>query len=74
MTLRLTISSSVSWKGNFQDGQKMKLEKAIRVVYGRFFYRFPNGESAADVYDRITGTYLSSVSVASFARTWFCKV
>lgn len=33
----------------------MKIEKAVRKRYGRFFYRFPNGESAADVYDRITG-------------------
>ncbi|XP_010255254.1 PREDICTED: phosphoglycerate mutase-like protein AT74 [Nelumbo nucifera] len=41
--------------GNFQDREKMRVEKAIRVLYGRFFYRFPNGESAADVYDRITG-------------------
>lgn len=41
--------------GNFQDREKMRLEKAMRMLYGRFFYRFPNGESAADVYDRITG-------------------
>ncbi|XP_052210652.1 phosphoglycerate mutase-like protein AT74 [Diospyros lotus] len=41
--------------GNFQDREKMRREKAIRQLYGRFFYRFPNGESAADVYDRITG-------------------
>ncbi|CAA7406804.1 unnamed protein product [Spirodela intermedia] len=41
--------------GNFQDREKMRAEKAIRLRYGRFFYRFPNGESAADVYDRITG-------------------
>lgn len=33
----------------------MRVEKALREVYGRFFFRFPNGESAADVYDRITG-------------------
>lgn len=33
----------------------MRVEKEIRRRYGRFFYRFPNGESAADVYDRITG-------------------
>lgn len=37
----------------------MRVEKAIRIRYGRFFYRFPNGESAADVYDRITGKSLS---------------
>lgn len=33
----------------------MRVEKTVRRLYGRFFYRFPNGESAADVYDRITG-------------------
>ncbi|TYH40813.1 hypothetical protein ES332_D12G272800v1 [Gossypium tomentosum] len=42
--------------GNFQDREKMRLDKALRLRYGRFFYRFPNGESAADVYDRITAT------------------
>jgi len=42
-------------KGNFQNRETMRLEKALRQLYGRFFYRFPNGESAADVYDRITG-------------------
>ncbi|KAL6963407.1 hypothetical protein U1Q18_044447 [Sarracenia purpurea var. burkii] len=41
--------------GNFQDREQMKIDKSLRAVYGRFFYRFPNGESAADVYDRITG-------------------
>ncbi|XVF51437.1 hypothetical protein PTKIN_Ptkin04bG0185500 [Pterospermum kingtungense] len=41
--------------GNFQDREKMRVDKALRLRYGRFFYRFPNGESAADVYDRITG-------------------
>ncbi|KAG2624176.1 hypothetical protein PVAP13_3KG110300 [Panicum virgatum] len=33
----------------------MRVHKELRRRYGRFFYRFPNGESAADVYDRITG-------------------
>ncbi|KAG5061514.1 hypothetical protein AAZX31_01G206400 [Glycine max] len=41
--------------GNFQNREKMRVEKALRQRYGRFFYRFPDGESAADVYDRITG-------------------
>ncbi|XP_048320611.2 phosphoglycerate mutase-like protein AT74H [Ziziphus jujuba] len=41
--------------GNFQDRERMRVEKALRKIYGRFFFRFPNGESAADVYDRITG-------------------
>lgn len=40
--------------GNFQDTERKELEKAERLRFGRFFYRFPNGESGADVYDRIT--------------------
>jgi hypothetical protein len=32
----------------------MSRAKAERNSYGRFFYRFPNGESGADVYDRLT--------------------
>lgn len=40
--------------GNFQDQDGIKREKAERLRFGRFFYRFPNGESGADVYDRIT--------------------
>jgi broad specificity phosphatase PhoE len=43
--------------GNFQNRERMQLQKAARIRYGRFFYRFPNGESAADVYDRITGKF-----------------
>lgn len=39
--------------GNFQDATMRELKKE-RVGFGRFFYRFPNGESAADVYDRVT--------------------
>ena len=38
--------------GNFQDSTGLAREKAERESYGRFFYRFPNGESGADVYDR----------------------
>lgn len=26
-----------------------------RADYGHFFYRIPNGESAADAYDRVSG-------------------
>ena len=33
--------------------EKVRL-MAERKEFGRFFYRFPNGESGADVYDRIT--------------------
>ena len=40
--------------GNFQDASRKKLEKRERQYFGRFFYRFPDGESGADVFDRIT--------------------
>lgn len=40
--------------GNFQDPQKMKQLKEIRNKFGRFFFRFPEGESGADVYDRVS--------------------
>ncbi|KAL4928431.1 acid phosphatase DET1 [Aspergillus undulatus] len=42
--------------GNFQpcsaEMERMWLE---RSDYGHFFYRIPNGESAADAYDRVSG-------------------
>ena len=40
--------------GNFQDPSDKRKEMKERLEFGRFFYRFPNGESGADVYDRIT--------------------
>ena len=39
---------------NLQDAEGKQKEKAERLRFGRFFYRFPNGESGADVYDRMT--------------------
>ena len=42
--------------GNFQPGSaEMERMWRERSDYGRFFYRIPNGESAADAYDRIAG-------------------
>ena len=40
--------------GNFQVTERMKDIKECRQKFGRFFYRFPEGESAADVYDRVS--------------------
>ncbi|XP_073026616.1 phosphoglycerate mutase-like protein AT74 [Primulina eburnea] len=40
--------------GNFQVAQRMKVIEETRERFGRFFYRFPEGESAADVYDRVS--------------------
>ncbi|KAI9801506.1 MAG: hypothetical protein M1833_002738 [Piccolia ochrophora] len=42
--------------GNFQPcSAAMEQMWQERADYGHFFYRIPNGESAADAYDRISG-------------------
>ncbi|KAM4059103.1 histidine phosphatase superfamily (branch 1) domain-containing protein [Hirsutella rhossiliensis] len=42
--------------GNFQPcSVEMERMWQERADYGHFFYRIPNGESAADAYDRISG-------------------
>ncbi|CUS21478.1 LAQU0S03e03510g1_1 [Lachancea quebecensis] len=38
--------------GNFQELSSMRDVMSTRANYGHFFFRFPQGESAADVYDR----------------------
>ncbi|KAJ1624077.1 histidine phosphatase superfamily, partial [Pavlovales sp. CCMP2436] len=47
--------------GNFQCSDRMALAKSERGLFGRFFYRFPNGESGADVYDRVS-TFLETLA------------
>uniref|UniRef100_A0A7S4I622 Phosphoglycerate mutase (2,3-diphosphoglycerate-dependent) n=1 Tax=Odontella aurita TaxID=265563 RepID=A0A7S4I622_9STRA len=39
--------------GNFQNPKLMLEAKRERANFGRFFYRFPDGESGADVFDRV---------------------
>ncbi|MFD6425613.1 histidine phosphatase family protein [Streptomyces sp. NPDC060198] len=46
--------------GNWQDPDDVRLQKANRDAYGHFFYRFAQGESGADVYDRV-GAFLESL-------------
>lgn len=53
--------------GNFQDSEVMSKSKELRNKFGRFYYRFPNGESGADVYDRVTtvrATHCRAVSLS----------
>jgi hypothetical protein len=38
----------------------MRATKKVRERFGRFFYRFPEGESAADVFDRVS-SFLESL-------------
>ncbi|KAI4350008.1 hypothetical protein L6164_010540 [Bauhinia variegata] len=46
--------------GNFQVQERMKVIKETRERFGRFCYRFPEGESAADVFDRVS-SFLESL-------------
>lgn len=36
-----------------QDTESVRRDKEERLQYGRYFYRFPQGESGADVYNRM---------------------
>lgn len=40
--------------GNFQDPEQICKDMHIRNSFGRFWFRFANGESGADVYGRIS--------------------
>lgn len=40
--------------GNLQNLEAIRKSKNERHLYGRFFYRFPNGEAGLDVYNRVT--------------------
>ncbi|MGW8850175.1 histidine phosphatase family protein [Streptomyces xiamenensis] len=46
--------------GNWQDREDVRRQKRARDAYGHFFYRFAQGESGADVYDRV-GAFLESL-------------
>ncbi|KAK7258818.1 hypothetical protein RIF29_24405 [Crotalaria pallida] len=46
--------------GNFQERDRMDAIKEQRQRFGRFYYRFPEGESAADVFDRVS-SFLESL-------------
>ncbi|KDO31234.1 hypothetical protein SPRG_03852 [Saprolegnia parasitica CBS 223.65] len=46
--------------GNFQNPDQIRECKIQRRKFGGFFYRFPSGESPADVYDRIS-SFLESL-------------
>ena len=47
--------------GNFQNPHKVRTAKAERRTFGRFFFRFPNGEAGLDVYNRVS-SFLATVS------------
>mmetsp|Transcript_7408 Transcript_7408/g.11011 ORF Transcript_7408/g.11011 Transcript_7408/m.11011 type:complete len:279 (+) Transcript_7408:105-941(+) len=50
--------------GNFQKGEKMRDFKNERSDFGRFYYRFPEGEAGLDVFNRATGF------IATLFRDW----
>lgn len=46
--------------GNYQDPETIRKCKSERHKFGSFYYRFPHGESASDVFDRVS-TFLDSL-------------
>lgn len=46
--------------GNWQDVDDVQRQRKARDAYGHFFYRFAQGESGADVYDRV-GAFLETL-------------
>jgi len=40
--------------GNFRSPEDTEKFQKVRYEYGPFYYRFPDGESGADVYDRVS--------------------
>jgi len=56
--------------GNLQDAEQIAKDREGQSVVGRFFYRRPNGESSADVYDRASDFWESFCSGYSI-RTRF---
>lgn len=49
--------------GNLQDPAEQEVQKRKRDEYGHFFYRMANGESGADVDDRVA-SFLADLRVA----------
>ncbi|CAE7333343.1 unnamed protein product [Symbiodinium sp. CCMP2592] len=45
--------------GNFQDVEQMSEVYKERQKFGRFYYRFPNGEAGTDVFDRVSDFWSS---------------
>lgn len=45
---------------NFQDPASVAAERKLRDRYGHFYYRFAEGESGSDVYDRVS-SFLESL-------------
>ena len=52
--------------GNFQS-QKMRQYKQLKRTFGNFYYRYPEGESGLDVYNRVTSF------IGSLFREWYTK-
>lgn len=46
--------------GNYQDVATIEKAKQERHKFGAFYYRFPDGESGSDVFDRVS-TFLDSL-------------
>lgn len=56
------ITNSISlYVSSIADPKKVRTAKAERRTFGRFFFRFPNGEAGLDVYNRVS-SFLATLS------------
>jgi len=51
----LSLCASLPCQATSSVARRCAWRRRCACGYGRFFYRFADGESAADVYDRVTG-------------------
>lgn len=54
---------------NFQDTADIAVQKEQRDRYGHFYYRFTQGESGSDVYDRVSSFLESLFRIFETARS-----
>mmetsp|Transcript_59805 Transcript_59805/g.96707 ORF Transcript_59805/g.96707 Transcript_59805/m.96707 type:complete len:159 (-) Transcript_59805:356-832(-) len=55
--------------GNLQRPDKQPEQLRLRDIVGRFYYRFPQGESGSDVYDRV-GAFWDSLFRDTIHEHW----
>jgi len=59
--------------GNFQDPEQIKKFMEERRRFGAFYYRFPHGESGADVYDRASSFWATLHRDWDRQHQWECE-
>jgi hypothetical protein len=59
-------SCGIRMQGRKYVPETIKKAKRERRAFGTYYFRFSHGESASDVFDRVSTWYLSGQFVAKF--------